>query len=172
MCFADFATATSTQHNHRRYLAARAEALGADILPGFAATALLPHAYPSPESASVDAVGGVRTGDFGVSKTGCKESRGGYTPGTDIRARATLLAEGCRGFLSEQVVRRFALRERAGADAQSYGLGLKEVWQVCDFFYSLRVLTSSLIRRLRFVAGGRFAVCSEWCFVLFCVLYV
>ena len=100
------------------WLAEQAEALGADIFPGFAATAL---AYDRDGRVS-----GVMTGDMGVAADGSRKPN--YEPGIEIRARRVVLAEGCRGSLGKQVEQRFDLRE--GADPQHYGIGIKEVWSV------------------------------------------
>jgi electron-transferring-flavoprotein dehydrogenase len=100
-----------------RWLATQAEALGVEIYPGFPATEVL---YED------DGVRGVATGDMGVAKDGSHKSE--YQPGMELRARYTLFAEGTRGSLSQELMRRFALRD--GVDPQKYGLGLKELWQV------------------------------------------
>lgn len=105
-----------------RWLAARAEAAGVDIFPGFAASEPLYSADGS------GAVAGVATNDFGVAKDGRRKDS--YSPGVELAARVTLLAEGCRGSLSERIMERFRLRQAAGADPQTYTLGLKEVWEV------------------------------------------
>lgn len=98
-------------------LAARAEALGVDVFPGF------PAAAPLIEN---DRVVGVRCGDMGVEKDGAPGPN--YTPGVDIRANLTVLAEGCRGSVSKKLIRRFSL-DRDSAP-QSYALGFKELWQL------------------------------------------
>jgi len=99
-------------------LGARAEALGVDVFPGFAAAEVLFNDDGS--------VAGVRIGDMGVEKDG--KHGPNYTPGADVRARMTILSEGCRGSLSKQLIGRFALD--AGKSPQTYGLGLKELWQL------------------------------------------
>jgi electron-transferring-flavoprotein dehydrogenase len=101
-----------------RRLGEHAESLGVDVFPGFAGAAVL---YD--ESGAVI---GVRCGDMGVEKNG--EPGANYTPGVDIHARLTVLAEGCRGSLSKQLIERYALG--AGASPQTYGLGFKEMWQL------------------------------------------
>jgi electron-transferring-flavoprotein dehydrogenase len=100
------------------WLAPQAEALGVEIYPGFAAAEML---YD--ESG---AVAGVRIGDMGVAKDGSHKS--GYTQGIDIKARLTVLAEGARGHLTKQLVRKFGLD--AESDPQNYSIGIKELWQV------------------------------------------
>jgi electron-transferring-flavoprotein dehydrogenase len=101
-----------------RWLATQAEALGVEIYPGFAATEVL--------FTDGGAVRGIATGDMGVARDGTHKSE--YQPGMELHAKYTLFAEGCRGSLSETLMKRFALRE--DADPQKYGIGLKELWQV------------------------------------------
>ena len=100
------------------WLAPQAEALGVDIFPGYAAA----------EAVFDDhgAVRGVRIGDMGVAKDGSHKPS--YTQGIDIHARLTVLAEGCRGNISKVLIRRFALND--GHDPQTYGIGIKELWQL------------------------------------------
>ncbi len=101
-----------------RYLAARAEALGVEIYPGFAAAELLFNEDGS--------VAGIATGDMGVARDGSVSDR--FTRGMELRGRYTLLGEGARGSLAKIAIRRFALDE--GREPQKYGIGLKELWQV------------------------------------------
>jgi electron-transferring-flavoprotein dehydrogenase len=101
-----------------RWLASQAEALGCDVLPGFAATEVL--------YGEQGQVVGVATGDKGLDRDG--KPKPGAEPGHELRARYVIFAEGCRGFLGQALEARFALR--AHADPQHYGLGFKEVWQV------------------------------------------
>jgi electron-transferring-flavoprotein dehydrogenase len=100
------------------WLAPQAEALGVEIYPGFAAADTLHD--------DAGTVVGVRIGDMGVAKDGSHKP--GYTPGIDIRAKVTVLAEGARGSLTKQLVKRFVLD--AGSDPQGYSIGIKELWQV------------------------------------------
>jgi electron-transferring-flavoprotein dehydrogenase len=100
-----------------RWLGAQAEALGVEIYPGFAAAELLIES---------NRVVGVITGDMGVTKTG--EHGGNFQPGMELRATYTLLGEGCRGSLSKQAMAKYDLR--AAADPQTYGLGIKELWEI------------------------------------------
>src|SRR5690606_1300949 len=72
------------------------------------------------------AVCGVRLGDMGVEKNG--EPGPSYTPGADIRAGVTVVAEGARGSLAKQLIRRFGLD--AHSAPQTYALGMKELWQL------------------------------------------
>ncbi|MEO5338161.1 MAG: electron transfer flavoprotein-ubiquinone oxidoreductase [Magnetospirillum sp. WYHS-4] len=99
------------------WLGERAEELGVEIYPGFAATELLEEG---------GRIVGIATGDMGLAKDGSPGPA--FAPGMELRARLTLLAEGCRGSLSQQAIRRFRLD--AGRDSQTYGLGIKELWEV------------------------------------------
>ena len=100
------------------WLAPQAEALGVEIYPGFAAASVL--------HGDDGRVAGVRIGDMGVAKDGSHKS--GFTAGIDIRAKVTVLAEGARGSLTKQLVKRFDLD--AGSDPQGYSIGIKELWQL------------------------------------------
>ena len=100
-----------------RYLARKAEALGVEIYPGFAAAELLFEGQ---------AVAGIATGDMGVAKDG--HHKPGFTRGMELRAKYILLAEGARGSLSKLLIERFALAK--DREPQKFGIGLKELWQV------------------------------------------
>ncbi|MFJ4192525.1 electron transfer flavoprotein-ubiquinone oxidoreductase [Pseudomonas sp. NPDC089534] len=102
-----------------RWLARQAEELGVEIYPGFAAQEALIN--------DNGAVCGIVTGDLGVDREG-KPKDGLYTPGMELRGRYTLFAEGCRGHLGKQLIQRFSLDSEA--DAQHYGLGIKEIWEI------------------------------------------
>ena len=101
-----------------RWLGEQAEALGVEIYPGFAAAEVLYH-----EDGRVK---GVATGDMGIGKGGEQTDR--YQPGMELHARQTVFAEGCRGSLTKRLFERFGLRE--GVDPQTYGIGIKELWEV------------------------------------------
>ena len=100
------------------WLAPQAEALGVDIYPGFAAAETLHD--------DTGKVIGVRIGDMGVAKDGSHKA--GYTPGIDIHAKVTVLAEGARGHLTKRLVKQFKLD--ADSDPQAYSIGIKELWQL------------------------------------------
>jgi electron-transferring-flavoprotein dehydrogenase len=100
-----------------RYMQAQAEDAGAYLLTETAATQLI---------VEDGAVLGVRSGDKGRGKEG--EELGNFEPGTDIAAKATVLAEGCWGHLTDAAVREFGLDE--GREPQVWELGVKEVWKV------------------------------------------
>lgn len=101
-----------------RWLAEQAEMLGVEIYPGFAATEVLLH-----EDGSVK---GIATGDMGGLSDGSQGSD--YQPGMELWARQTVFAEGCRGSLSQQIIQQFQLDRHS--DPQSYGIGIKEIWEV------------------------------------------
>lgn len=100
-----------------RFLATEAEALGANIFPGFAAVDVL---YEN------DRVVGVVTDDKGLDKASKPTNL--YQPGIELRAKYTVFSEGCRGSLTETILKKFDLRR--DADPQTYGLGIKEVWEI------------------------------------------
>ena len=115
-------------HNHGNFivslgalcawLAPQAEALGVDVFPGFAASEAI--------FDDAGAVKGVRIGDMGVARDGSHKPS--YTEGIDIVAPITVLGEGCRGSISKQLIARYKLD--ANSDPQTYGIGLKELWQL------------------------------------------
>ncbi|WP_300657584.1 electron transfer flavoprotein-ubiquinone oxidoreductase [Pseudomonas sp.] len=102
-----------------RWLAQQAENLGVEIYPGFAA-----------QEALIDEKGsvyGILTGDLGVDREG-NPKEGYYTPGMELRAKYTLFAEGCRGHIGKQLIKKYNLDSEA--DAQHYGIGIKEIWDI------------------------------------------
>ncbi len=101
-----------------KWMGEQAEALGVEIYPGFAAAEVLFN--------DAGAVIGVATGDMGVGKDG--EKKGEFQPGMELHAKYTLFAEGVRGSLSQELMKKFNLRD--GVDPQKYGIGIKELWQV------------------------------------------
>ena len=101
-----------------RWLGQQAEELGVEIYPGFAAAEVLYH-----EDGSVK---GIATGDMGVERNG--EPGPNYQQGIELHARQTVFSEGCRGSLTKGLFERFRLRD--GADPQTYGIGIKELWEV------------------------------------------
>jgi electron-transferring-flavoprotein dehydrogenase len=101
-----------------RWLAKKAEALGVEIYPGFAATEVLYGVHGE--------VIGMATGDMGLDKHGKPED--GFTRGIELRGKYTLVAEGARGSLSKILISRFNLQQ--DRDPQKFGIGLKELWQV------------------------------------------
>lgn len=103
-----------------QYLSQKAENLGVEIYPGFAAAKVIYNKSGH--------VLGVATGDVGIDKEGKKTNH--YQPGMHLHANQTIFAEGCRGLLSSQIIQRFQLR--IGKSPQTYGLGIKEIWNVKD----------------------------------------
>lgn len=101
-----------------RWLASQAENLGVDVFPGFAANDIL--------YTDTGAVCGIVTGDMGVDKSGQPGSN--FQPGMEIRSHYTVFAEGCRGHLGKQLIKKFELDR--DADPQHYALGFKELWKV------------------------------------------
>ena len=101
-----------------KWLGERAEEMGVEIYPGFAASEVL---Y-TPDGS----VKGIATNDLGISRSG--KPKDSFERGMEFHARVTLLAEGCHGNLTKQVIRKFDLRR--DSDPQTYGLGLKEVWEI------------------------------------------
>ncbi len=101
-----------------RWLAQQAEALGVDVFPGFPAA--------GPLFDEQGAVAGVQVGDMGLGEDGSPGPN--FAPGVEIRAANTVLAEGCRGNISKQLIARFELDK--GKSPQTYGLGFKELWQL------------------------------------------
>ncbi|KAF5728802.1 electron transfer flavoprotein-ubiquinone oxidoreductase mitochondrial [Tripterygium wilfordii] len=103
-----------------RWLGAKAEELGVEIYPGFAASEVLYDAN--------NKVIGIGTNDMGIAKDGSKKEN--FQRGVALKGCVTLLAEGCRGSLSEKVMKKFKLREKINAQHQTYALGIKEVWEI------------------------------------------
>jgi electron-transferring-flavoprotein dehydrogenase len=101
-----------------RWLAKEAEALGAEIYPGFAAAEIV---YDDK-----GVVKGVATGDMGIAKDG--HHKDGFTPGIELHGKYTFIAEGVRGSLAKKLIGKFKLGE--GHEPQKFGIGLKELWQI------------------------------------------
>ena len=118
----------SVQQNHNNYiislanlcrwLATEAENLGVEIFPGFAASKVL--------YSEDDHIIGVQTGDMGVDKEGNKKDS--FEPGINIMAKVTVFAEGCRGHLGKELIKKYNLSK--GKSPQQYGIGFKEVWEI------------------------------------------
>ncbi len=99
-------------------MAEAAEELGVEVYPGFPAREALFN--------DAGAVIGVRTGDMGVDRDG--KPKDSYTQGMDLHAKLTVFSEGCRGSCTKQLIKKFELDK--DADPQTYGIGIKELWQV------------------------------------------
>lgn len=102
-----------------RWLAQQAENLGVEVYPGFVAQEALIN--------EAGAVYGILTGDMGLDREGNPKD-GMYTPGMELRAKYTLFAEGCRGHIGKQLIKRYNLDSEA--DTQHYGIGIKEIWDI------------------------------------------
>ena len=103
--------------NFCRWLAKEAESLGVEIFPGFTASEVI---------IENDQLKGIVTGEMGVGKNG--EKKPSYQPSMELRAKYTVLSEGCRGHLGKQIIKKFNLDE--GKDPQHYGIGFKEIWDI------------------------------------------
>ena len=104
--------------NLARWLAERAEAMGVEIFPGFAASELLFN--------DDNSVKGILIGDMGVGEDG--QPKDGYMPGMELHAKYTVFSEGCRGHLGKQLIEKYHLDN--GKTPQHYGLGFKEIWKI------------------------------------------
>lgn len=104
--------------NVARWLGEKAEALGVEIYPGFAAAEVL---YDEN-----GAVRGVATGDMGIGKDG--EPKPSHERGMELLGKYVLIGEGVRGSIAKQLINKFALD--AGKEPQKFGIGLKELWEV------------------------------------------
>ena len=101
-----------------KWLGEQATELGVEIFPGFAASEVLYNADGS--------VAGIATGDMGLDRAG--HMKPSFVRGMELRGKYTLFAEGARGSLTKQLIKRFELDK--GCEPQKYGIGLKELWQV------------------------------------------
>ncbi len=125
-----------------RWMAEQAEALGVEIFPGFAASALV-HG----ENGEVK---GVVAGEFGLGKDG--KPGPGYESGMELHGKYVMLAEGVRGSLSKQVIAKFDLAK--GHDVPKFGLGMKEIWEVRPENHRLGQVTHTMGWPLGGNAGG------------------
>jgi len=117
-CFQNEGNYIVSLANVTRWLGEQAEALGVEIFPGFPAAEILYNEQ--------GAVCGVVTGCMGLDKEGNPTDH--FQLGMELRAKYTLFAEGSRGHLGKQLIAKFALDK--DADPQSYGIGIKELWEV------------------------------------------
>ena len=101
-----------------QWLGKRAKTLGVHIFPGFSAAQVLFNHR--------GAVIGVQTGDIGLNKEGQPSDH--YQAGVNLYAKQTLFSEGCRGSLTENLIKHFKLRKNS--DPQTYGIGIKELWKI------------------------------------------
>jgi electron-transferring-flavoprotein dehydrogenase len=130
-----------------RWLAKEAEQLGVEIYPGFAASEVL-LLDTATDKGKGGAVKGVATRDVGIAKDGRPKST--FQRGVELHAKQTLFAEGARGSCSEFLMKHFALRDGidnggvGGVQMQTYGLGIKEVWQVPDEIFQKGLVQHTL----------------------------
>ena len=117
-CFHNKGNYVISLGNVARWMGEQAEALGVEIFPGFAAAEVL---YDEK-----GAVRGVATGDMGVGRDGQPTEH--YQQGMELLAKYTVFAEGARGQLGKQLIEHFKLDQ--GRDPQSYGIGIKELWEI------------------------------------------
>ncbi len=117
-CFHNEGNYIISLSNFVRWLGQQAEALGVEIFPGFPAAEVLYN-----EDGSVK---GVATGNMGINKEG--EPTENFQLGMELHAKYTIFAEGARGHLGKQLIEKFGLD--TGKDPQSYGIGLKELWEI------------------------------------------
>jgi electron-transferring-flavoprotein dehydrogenase len=125
-----------------KYLAAKAEALGVEIYPGFAAADVL--------FDQNGAVAGIATGDMGIARNGTHKDS--FTRGMELRAKYTLFAEGARGSLTKDLLKRFDLAK--DRDVPKFGIGLKEIWQVAPEKHLSGLTQHSLGWPLGLALGG------------------
>ncbi len=117
-CFLNHGNYIVSLSNFVRWLAQQAESLGVEIFAGFPAAEVIYN-----EDGSVK---GVATGNMGINKEGAPTEN--FQLGMELHAKYTIFAEGSRGHLGKQLIARFKLD--AGKDPQSYGIGLKELWEI------------------------------------------
>ena len=117
-CFQNHGNYVISLANVVRWLGQQAEALGVEIFPGFPAAEIL---YNDDGS-----VKGVATGNLGVDRHG--QASGSFQLGMELHAKYTFFAEGARGHLGKQLMEKYQLNK--GKDPQTYGLGLKELWEI------------------------------------------
>lgn len=113
------------------WLAEKAESMEINVFPGFAAAEIL---YED------DRVVGVATGVMGLDKNG--ERKDSFEEGVELRAKQVIFAEGCRGSLTKQIMQRYDLNK--DADPQTYGLGLKEIWEVPEECHEKGLVTHTI----------------------------
>ena len=117
-CFQNHGNYIISLSNVTKWMAQQAENLGVEIFPGFTAAEVLYNADGS--------VKGVATGNMGISKEG--EPTADFAIGMELHAKYTVFAEGARGHLGKQLIEKYKLD--AGKDPQSFGIGIKELWEI------------------------------------------
>jgi electron-transferring-flavoprotein dehydrogenase len=132
-----------------RWLGQQAESLGVEIFPGFSGAEILYHDDGS--------IKGVATGDMGVAKDGSHKP--GYQPGLELHAKYTFFAEGVRGHLSKQLIKKFDLAK--DSQPQVYGIGIKELWDIDPANHSPGKIIHSFGWPLSEANGGGFIYHQE-----------
>lgn len=117
-CFQNHGNYIVSLSNFTRWLGQEAENLGVEIFPGFPAAEII--------YGEAGEVLGVATGNLGIGKDGAPTEN--FQLGMELRAKYTLFAEGSRGHLGKQLIQKYSLD--AGKDPQSYGIGIKELWEI------------------------------------------
>ncbi|EPQ29647.1 uncharacterized protein PFL1_02867 [Pseudozyma flocculosa PF-1] len=107
------------------WLGEQAEAAGVEIYPGFAASSPI---WETDASGKKIGLKGVVTNEIGLNKE--RQPKDSFEPGMEFHAPITLFAEGAHGSMTQKMIRELGLRDAVGADPQTYGLGVKEVWRV------------------------------------------
>ena len=130
-CFHNEGNYVISLGNVCRWLGEQAEALGVEIYPGFAGAEVLFNEN--------GAVKGVATGDMGRLHDGSEGPN--FQMGMELLGKYTFFAEGCRGHLGKQLESKFNLRE--GVDPQTYGIGLKELWEITPEMHQLGLVVHS-----------------------------
>jgi len=130
-CFHNEGNYVISLGNVCRWLGEQAEALGVEIYPGFAGSEILFNQDGS--------VKGVATGDMGRLRNG--EEGANFQPGMELLGKYTFFAEGCRGHLGKQLEEKFNLR--TGVDPQTYGIGIKELWEIKPEHHQLGLVIHS-----------------------------
>jgi len=137
-----------------RWLASRAEEMGVEIYAGFAASEVLVENDTSKNGTNGNAGGvkGIATRDVGIAKDGTPKPT--FERGVELHARQTLFAEGARGSCSEFLIEHFDLRGEKSGDSddgkkskvqpQTYGLGIKEVWEVPESIFQKGLVQHTL----------------------------
>ena len=125
-----------------RWLGPRAEALGVEIYPGFAAVEVL--------YGENGEVRGIATGDMGVGRDG--KPKDSFTRGMELLGKYTLFAEGARGSLTKQLIAKFELDK--GREPSKFGIGLKEVWQIDPAKHKKGLIQHSFGWPLNMSTGG------------------
>ena len=140
---------TTSLGNLTRWLGEQAEALGVEVYPGFAASEVLFNDDGS--------LKGIATGDMGRLRDGSQGPH--FEPGMELHAKYTFFAEGCRGHLSKQLMETFNLRD--GVEPQTYGIGIKELWDVPEENHKEGTVIHSQGWPLNDVVGGGFIYHQE-----------